>query len=405
MHKVKINGKTCYAENGTILYNVLTKHSFSSEHPCGGKGICKKCSVIVNGKEELSCRYEIKSDIVVELPEKEEIFSDSGIEETGVMTEKLCLSLDIGTTTLALALVSLDRKNTVKVISRTNPQRRFGADVISRIEYCVKNGINELHNVLIDEINSMITELDVINIKDMYVAGNTVMLHIFYGVDCSTLGVAPYKPVFLEGKREKAEKLGVIGVENIELLPSIASFAGADLVAGLNYVSIPEKNRYSMLVDLGTNAEIILFSESEIICTSAAAGPCFEGNNIRCGMSATDGAIYAYSDGKIKTVGNVSAKGICGTGLIDIVSEFIENGTVDESGYMECEEVELSDGVYICQADIRQYQLAKSAVYSAIMTLLKTKNVSFDKIDKIYILCGCHQSRNFFPIAAVSQHL
>lgn len=387
MHKVIFDGETQYAQDGTVLSDALNRSGKSVDHPCGGKGICKKCLVTVNGKEELSCQYIIKSDVSVTIKNDGKIYSETGAEETNVITDNLCFALDIGTTTLALALVSLDEGKTIKVITRTNPQRAFGADVMTRIDYCCKNGVEELQKTLIAEINSMVSEFDLHNIEKFYVSGNATMLHLFFGIDCSAMGIAPYSPVFLESKTQKAENLGMIGVETVESLPSIAAFVGADLVAGLNFVGMPENGKHNLLVDLGTNAEIVLFSEKSALCTAAAAGPCFEGANISCGMSATDGAVYSYSANRIKTISDAPAKGICGTGLVDIIAYILDKKIVDETGYMEAD-FEVADGVYINQADIRQYQLAKSAVCSAVLTLLQMKNLSFEDVEKMYISGG-----------------
>ncbi|MBQ8027727.1 MAG: DUF4445 domain-containing protein [Clostridia bacterium] len=388
MRKVKINGKIQQVKEGTLLSDVLINSGISVEHPCAGRGVCKKCTVIVNGEPELACQYKVKSDITVLPPFCYDILSVTGANESGKLTENLCYALDIGTTTLALALVSLDECRIIKVITRNNPQRIFGADVISRIDYCRKNSSDELSKLLINEINSMISDFKINGVEKLFVSGNTTMLHLLFGVDCVCLGSAPYTPVFTEGQCKNADELEIYGVESIESLPSVAAFVGADIVAGLNYVGLPERGKYSLLVDLGTNAEIVLFSNESVVCTSAAAGPCFEGANISCGMSATQGAIYSYSDGEIKTVGNVSAKGICGTGLVDIIARLLSDGTIDNTGYMECETFEITKGVYITQDDVRQFQLAKSAVYSALITLLQTENVSFDMIDKMYISGG-----------------
>lgn len=387
MHKVIINGKAHYATDGTLLSEVLLSSGLKAEHPCGGRGTCKKCVVVVNGKEELSCQYIIKSDIAVEFSENNEIFSNSGADESEQLTENLCFALDIGTTTLALALVSLDAQRIIRVLTRTNPQRAFGADVMTRIDYCRKYGVSKLKNAVISEINSMISEFNIQKPLKLFVSGNTTMLHLFFGIDCSAIGVAPYTPSFLESRTEKGKSLGISFAETAEALPSIAAFVGADIVAGLNFTAPPENGRYNLLIDLGTNAEIVLYSESSVLCTAAAAGPCFEGANISCGMSATPGAIYSYSRKEIKTIENLPAKGICGTGLIDIISVLLCEEAIDETGFME-ETVNITDTVSINQSDIRQYQLAKSAVYSAVMTLLQIKNVSFDQIDKMYISGG-----------------
>ena len=388
MHKVILNGKIQYVTDGTVLSDVLIGSSETVEHICGGKGTCRKCTVTVNGKKELSCQYRIKSDITVILPEKDEILSETGAKESGTVTENLCCVLDIGTTTLAIALVSLDEEKIIKVVTRTNPQRIFGADVITRIDCCRKNGVENLQQAVVSEVNKMLVELGVYDINNLYVAGNATMLHLFFGVDCSSMAVAPYTPVFLESRTDDAENLGIVGVKKVKALPSIATFVGADIVAGLNYVGLPENGKHNLLVDLGTNAEIVLFSEKSVLCTAAVAGPCFEGANISCGMSATNGAIYSYSENAIKIIGNTKATGVCGTGLIDAIAYLLKYEEIDETGFMECEEFEIADGVSINQADIRQYQLAKSAVYSAILTLMQIKNISFDNIDKMYISGG-----------------
>ena len=384
MNKVTINGEIFFANNGDVLSEVLIKSGKAVEHPCGGMGRCKKCTIIVNGKKELSCRYIINSDICVEFDERNETTDAVSITES----KDLCFVLDIGTTTLEMAVVDTKNAKIIKSLTRPNPQRMVGADIISRINYCAKNGVTKLNQVLINAINEMTSLLSEKKLKTLYVSGNTAMLHILFGVDCTPLGIAPYTPVFLEAKKEKGESLSLTGAETVESLPCISSFVGADLVAGLNLADFPEKNRYNLLVDLGTNAEIILFSADDIICTSAAAGPCFEGANISCGMAAANGAVYSYSETEIKTIGNEPAKGICGTGLIDIIAVLLRNKKIDKTGLLSEEETEIADGIFITQEDIREYQLAKSAVYSAIMTLIKRIGISLDNIEKMYISGG-----------------
>ena len=144
MFKVTIGNKIYLANSGEVLSSVLLRNGLEIEHLCGGKGTCGKCKVKVNGKDELSCRYVISSDINVELYERTDIFSETGAKESGNITENLCFALDIGTTTLALALVSLDEKKAVKVVTASNPQRAFGADIMTRIDYCQKNSVTEL---------------------------------------------------------------------------------------------------------------------------------------------------------------------------------------------------------------------------------------------------------------------
>ena len=235
------------------LSDALIEAGLYVEHPCGGAGKCGKCTVLVNGKKELSCRFTVTDDITVVLPKKEEIVSVSGVKQSGEIGTELCLCLDIGTTTLALALVSTDKKETVKVVTATNPQRVYGADVISRIDYCRKNGTENLTKTLTEGVaqlvNGLLCDYGLENIGKMYVSGNTTMLHTFFGVDCSSLGVSPYTPVFLDTKKCKGKELGIDKIDEIEALPGISAFVGADIVAGLNYVT-PTEGKYDLLVDL-----------------------------------------------------------------------------------------------------------------------------------------------------------
>ena len=389
MHKVTVGNKVLLANDGEILSKIFNTDSNSVEQPCGGMGTCKKCLVWVNGKKELACQYKVVGDIIVALYEKGEISSVSGARETMVRTDNMCFCLDIGTTTIALALVSLDNKEIVKVKTATNPQVKFGADVMSRIAFCQKNGVGELHNCLIDKIGRMVAEMKVEKALPMFVSANATMLHTFWNIDCSSMGVAPYKAEFLN---EKTEKSFIDGVSEIKSLPSIHSFVGADIVSGLNFVEQSSKGKYSLLVDLGTNAEIVLFSNEKALCTSAAAGPCLEGANISCGVSAIKGAISEFKFENnmlsLNTIDSVEPVGICGTGLVDIIAELVKINLIDETGFLECEKFKITDNIYIDRKDVRQFQLAKSAICSGILALMKLEGIEFSQVEKVFISGG-----------------
>ncbi len=389
--KVIQNGieKTALFEGEKPLGELLGIADVHIDKPCGGHGSCKKCTVTVNGKEVLACQHTVRGDAEVIIPDNNDIISVTGAAESGNVTESVCLCLDIGTTTLALALVSLDEKRIIKTKTAPNPQREFGADVISRIEYCAKNGASKLQKALISRLIKMSDELlyeyKVNAVEKMYVAGNTTMLHLLFGIDCSSLGVSPYTPVFLEEKRISGKELGLDKIEEIVSLPGISAFVGADIVSGLGFIG--KSDKYSLLIDLGTNAEIVLFNNDKYLCATAAAGPCFEGASISCGMSASFGAVCRYrADGSYSVIGDTEPVGICATGLVDIIAELVRNGTVDESGYME-KNFTLSD-VNVTSADIREFQLAKSAVMSAIECLIKRGGVKLCDIEKMYIAGG-----------------
>lgn len=379
-------------EGERLLSDLLDIAHAHIDKPCGGRGACKKCTVLVDGKKELACRYTVRGDACVVLPDSKDIVSVTGATETCKTTENMCLCLDIGTTTLALALVSLDEKRMIKTRTAPNPQRNYGADVISRIEYCSKHGASELQTVLLERLYKMsaelLEELSVTRVNRMYVAGNTTMLHLFFGVDCSSLGVSPYTPVFLDERRVSGSSLGFENIGEIISLPGISAFVGADISAGLLSLEKPKNGKYSLLIDLGTNAETVLFGEGRYLCATAAAGPCFEGANISCGMSASDGAVYAYrKGGAYFVIGDVEPEGLCATGLIDVIAELVREGTVDCGGYME-DDLVISDEVKITPADIREFQLAKSAVRSAVECLIRRANIAYGDIDALYVAGG-----------------
>ena len=395
MYQITINDKKYYIEDGTLLSEFLMKQGIQVDHPCGGSGTCGKCKVLVNGKEERSCKYKVTSDISVRIPDRGNVYSVTGVEECESANSASALVLDLGTTTLAMGLISSEEQKVIRTITATNPQRKYGADVISRITHCQKYGVKKLQEAVVSCINQMILDLEgEEQLGTLYVSGNTIMLHLLLGEDCSGMGMSPYTPVFLESRTVSAKNIGVFGVQEIVTLPCISSFVGADLVAGLNCVEMPKKGAYSFLIDLGTNAEIILFSDEDLLCASAAAGPCFEGVNISSGMSATKGAIYSYTYPKeYKTIENAKAKGICGTGLIDVIAELLKHQVIDASGYME-EAFEVAEGIFLEPKDVRQYQLAKSAVCAGVLTLMNARDLSFEQIDKVYISGGFSASIN-----------
>ncbi len=402
MYHIKIGDKLLLAEEGELLSRVLQRNGISMPHPCGGTGLCEKCKLLVNGKETLSCQYKIRHDVSVTLPNEEEITTNRATEESHSLTEHMCYVLDIGTTTLVLALVSQGEGKVIRTITKNNPQRAFGADIMSRISYCQAHSQAELHAVLVTAIKDMIVTLGVSQSLSLFVSGNVTMLHLFLNEDCLGLGTVPHTPIFLEGQKIKSF---IEGVSEIELLPSIHTFVGADIVAGMYHVGMPQKGKYRLLVDLGTNAEIVLFSREKTLCTAAAAGPCFEGCGICCGMSATDGAICEVGlEGRkllFKTVQNGEPKGICGTGLIDLVATLLNMGLIDKTGCLEDELYPLTENIYVDASDIRQLQLAKSAVCSAILSLIRMAGISFDDIETLYLSGGFSEKINVQNAATI----
>jgi len=395
--KIKIiqNGEAQvhFFEGPVLLSDALAACGYASPHPCGGRGVCGKCTVSVEGKPALSCRTTISRNTEVVLPDREEIIAVTGAQESGVLTGRVCFCLDIGTTTLALALVSLDEKRVIRSVSAPNPQRAFGADVISRIDHCRKHGPAGLQRVLLARVQEMIDELRAAYalpcVNTLYAAGNTTMLHLFFGTDCSAMGVSPYTPVFLDQRTQAAQALGLSGVEAVVFLPGIAAFVGADIVAGMEYAGLPPEGKYRILLDLGTNAEIALYSREKIVCTAAAAGPCFEGANISCGMSASPGAICSCApDGTCCVIGGGEARGICATGLIDAIALGVRREEIDETGFLENDPMPVCGAVALTGRDIREFQLAKSAIRAAMECLLRREGVGFSNVDELTVAGG-----------------
>ena len=403
MPRLKIiqNGKedSVSFDGEVLLSDLLEACGYMIPHQCGRKGICKKCEVHLNDHSVLACKTILSEDGTVILPASEEITSVIGEVDSQRLTDHVALCLDIGTTTLALALISLDEKRMIRHIIAPNPQRAYGADVISRIDYCMKNGVSALQMPLLKQIQAMTDELlcefGLDSVENIYVAGNTTMLHLFWGVDCSSMGVSPYTPSFLEQRKALAAELGLRGIRTIVSLPGISAFVGADIVAGMKYVGLPPSGKYNLLVDLGTNAEISLFSNEHILCTAAAAGPCFEGANISCGMSASPGAICAYApDGAITVIGNQKAKGLCATGLIDAIAENVRSEKIDETGFLEEDPLYVCENVFLSGKDIREFQLAKSAIRAAIESLLIKKGITYDDISQLFVAGGFSSGLN-----------
>ncbi len=399
MPTVIVNGKPFYAPMNEPLTALLVRLGIPTDHPCGGRGTCKKCTVLVDGKPELSCQYIIRSNVSVEveLPPTIHVPALEPYPTTepwvNLPPESAALVLDIGTTTMSLNVTDTRTGQLLWGKSANNPQRAFGADVMSRIAYAATHGTEPLTSILRAEVQRLMDGVIAhchLPPCPLHVTGNTTMLHLFLGVDPTSMGTAPYTPAFLDEKHLSPADCGLRGVTEVITLPGFSAFVGADLVAGLHYVGQPASpDRWRLLVDLGTNAEILLYNQEKILCAAAAAGPCFEGACISSGMSATGGAICSCElDGTYSTVEDVPPAGICGTGLVDAVAVLLARGIVDETGYMDPPVFYLCDGVSLVQEDIRQYQLAKSAIHAAMEALVRRAGITWDDIERLSIAGG-----------------
>ncbi len=347
------------------------------------------------------------------------------IEEGDTTGSFYGIAIDIGTTTVAMYLLDLNSGEEVDVHSFYNPQKKFGADVISRINYTLKNdGKKEMKEVLINGLNEGIREL--LNANDlkeedllkMTIVGNTIMLHLLLGVDTESIAKSPYIPLFTDSLELDPVEVGLMMNKKgmVQLLPSISGYVGADIVGDMIAVKFSSyKEGYNLLIDIGTNGEIVLGNGENIYSCSAAAGPAFEGANITFGMAGIAGAIseFRFNDsGEViyKTIKDKSPVGICGSGLLDIIAELYSTGFIDSSGAFKAKEELLpwqqkllssykdqkaflithrgESDIYLTQKDIREVQLAKGAIAAGIEILKKAAGINNDEIERVFIAGG-----------------
>ncbi|MBE3579713.1 MAG: DUF4445 domain-containing protein [Caldanaerobacter subterraneus] len=338
------------------------------------------------------------------------------IERVDLANKKYGIALDIGTTTIVAYLYDLDSGKQIDVYSSLNPQRNFGADVISRIEYALKEreGLNILHFLLIEEINKAISEfswrnkIERDNIYEIVAVGNPTMIHFLLKVDVKNIAVSPYVPTFTSMMEIKAKDLGIkINEEGYVItLPLISAYVGADTIAAVLGSKMDLEEDMSLLIDIGTNGEMILGNKHKMIASSAAAGPAFEGGGITFGMPALEGAIDHVDFAKVPpytTVGGKEPKGICGSGIVDAISELLRYGIIDKTGRI-VKDVELfkervgvfkgedafliGGDIYITQRDIRQVQMAKGAIRAGIDIMLKEMGIDVKDVKKVFLAGG-----------------
>lgn len=422
-HRLKVHyledTKTVTIPTGTRLIDALRENGFDIAAPCGGNGTCGKCRVLLPDEGFVTaCIYHISKDLEVILPEPRE----SKILTTQYQYSRVMplapgdaanrshypfgVAVDIGTTTMALYLVQLITGALVETRTVINPQSAYGADIISRINYCVQNndGTALLQQGLITTINEQLDDLATrqgITVNDMIkltFSGNTTMLHLLLGENPRSLAFVPFTPVFTSEQVRKGSDLDLHCHPDAEIriLPSLTAYIGADIIAGIASLSPPEHHRYYLYVDIGTNGEMALVTPEKIFCCATAAGPAFEGANISCGMGALQGAISSYLPGEgYRTIADLPPAGICGSGLIDIIAGMLHEGMLQPDGFLENDHVVVEPGlsgtgnaIVITPADIREVQLAKSAISAGMKTMISAAGLDFEEIDAIYLAGG-----------------
>jgi uncharacterized 2Fe-2S/4Fe-4S cluster protein (DUF4445 family) len=404
----------CQGREGESLLSALARNGIVLSAPCGGRGLCEKCAVrLVRGEIRgtvpdrsgvfLACRGIPVTDVAVEFlsdeaPAQNEVEPLEGAAFLKKAPARAGLALDIGTTTLSARLVDLDTAETLDTCSELNDQRIFGADVMSRIGAARNGKTGELFALINRQtgqiLGRFLRKWNIPQVERLAVTGNTTMLHLFTNTDPSGMGEIPFTPVFLESREFTGKDL-CLRAERITLLPSIGAFVGGDIVAGLGALDILAGADNSLLIDIGTNGEMALFRGGRIDCCSTAAGPAFEGAEISCGMGSVNGAIDTITkeNGKLSftTIGGGAPRGICGCGLIDAMALMLREGIIDETGALDDayrDGFTITEGITLVNLDVRQYQLAKSAILSGIKILCKNAGLSPADISAVYIAGG-----------------
>jgi uncharacterized 2Fe-2S/4Fe-4S cluster protein (DUF4445 family) len=322
------------------------------------------------------------------------------VEPDDIGEEAFGLAIDLGTSTVVAELVDLRTGQVIERAAVINAQNAYGADVVSRITFAFENpeNLGRLRNAAVQLINDLVAGMSRRSgvprhrIYDVVVAGNTAMNHILCGVAVDSLALAPFHAVFSSLRAVPATDLGFTlhPHARVYIVPNIKSFVGGDITAGLIATEMAARPGHGLFIDLGTNGEIVLKKGREIMATSTAAGPAFEGMNVSCGMLAVPGAIHRaeWAEGfKFLTVDDLPPQGVCGTGLIDILAVAVARGLLGRDGRIAGTEkkIRLTERLALTQQDIRDIQLAVAAVRTGVRLMLRECRVSLADLDRILV--------------------
>lgn len=333
------------------------------------------------------------------------------------------IAFDIGTTTITGQLVDLRTGRNAAAKAAYNKQATFGSDVITRIIYAKKdNGLEQLHDAVVDTANGIIRELvassgvDMNDLAYCVAAGNTTMLHLLMSIDPAYIRHDPYTPTanYLPVVRAAETDIQINPHGLLYAVPGVASYVGGDIVAGVLASGLYEAEELSLLIDIGTNGEIVLGNREFMVCCAASAGPAFEGSGVSCGMRASKGAVQQVTlspgsfESRCVTIAGEPASGICGSGYIAALSQMLSAGLIDRSGKIKVDShARVREGeagreflllakdeagslkdIVISEADIENLKRAKAAVYAAVSVLAKYMDMRLEDIKKVYIAGG-----------------
>jgi len=441
------DGKEISIHQGATFVEAAGQAGIVLNTSCGGRGTCGKCVVRLgpSGREVLACQHTVQSDLTVTVPASSRFYAhkilEHGLDRTSGLRRTVVekyrsiagpgdvygLAVDIGTTTVVAKLIDLANGECVATRAMLNPQTRFGDDVVSRISYAESQaGLERLHAIIVDGINELTrglceaVRIDPEAIYEASVVGNTTMNHIFLGFPVAQLGQAPYQAHSIDAHDVSPSGVGLTmnPAGNIHTAENIAGFVGADTTAVALAVDMGSATEITLVVDIGTNGELVLGTGQRLYAASCAAGPALEGARIRCGSRAVDGAIEAVvidnDDIALDVIGGGPPLSICGSGLIDAVAVLLELGVVETSGRFadvgetrvrcsaavasRCIEVAGQPAfclarnghtsertVILTQRDIREFQLAKGAIQAGIRLLLARMGIDAGDLERVLL--------------------
>jgi uncharacterized 2Fe-2S/4Fe-4S cluster protein (DUF4445 family) len=380
---------TIVPRGGLSLRELLRAAGMTLPSDCGGAGTCGKCRVQVLDSEGrvsvLACQYVPAAPVAVESDRLKPLKPAAPRANSPRVSQSLSLAADIGTTTISLAAVDKTRRRVMARRDTLNPQVIFGADVMSRIAAGRK-----IHGASLEpELLRFMHEHGISLRHPVVAVGNTVMVHYLMGRNPASLGEFPYDSGLPFRRTLTHRRRGI----RFRILPLLGSFVGSDCTAAILASGMHRSPRLSLLVDAGTNGEVVLGNSERLLVTSTAAGPAFEGAALECGSLAQTGAVKTVRHERDRfvtgVIGGGEARSICGSGVLDAVAEAVRVGRVDDSGRIrESARLELSDGpkpVFLSQADIREVQLAKGAIAAAIRMLLAEWGAPASAVERVYV--------------------
>lgn len=399
-------------ERNAPLLPSLAQHGI--EFPCGGEGVCGGCRVrVLSGwlsitsadqdhfsPDELSngwrlaCHARAAAPLAIECGQwRMDVLSDSsaiaGGEKRG-----LGIAIDVGTTTIAAQMIDLASGMVLAVATMLNPQATAGADVMSRIRAVLEGAnLTARIRVALGEIIAKISGDRESEIEEVLLVGNTVMHHLFCGLDVEPLAHVPFASPNLAEQSFHPHDLGWTLPETcaIRFAACLGGFVGADILAGIVAVGMANSNELVALVDLGTNGEIAIGNRDGVLCASTAAGPAFEAGSIRMGMRAVTGAVshVSFADGRMHptVIGDVPPRGICGSGLVDAVAAGLHSRSILSSGRLVngTKVFPVVGPVSLWQSDVRELQLAKGAIAAGFKLLLRRIGADVEQLKSIYL--------------------